>query len=905
MTNRLAGVVLAVLAAASGVAAQHQGSIEARLAAAKLAETRGDVTAAEAELRGALAEAAAADRARVQAELDALLARQGRASAPAAATPAGDPVQRLIATLEQGSDELPQVAGAIGQLGSLGVLAVPPLLEALPKLGPFGLSNTLRVLARQGDPRIAPALLRRLDDADPAVAAAIVRALRDAHRDVAVPVAVALARQDGAATRLAAVRMLVQHQVEPELARSVALRLAQDPAHAGALLELLHDSNPEPVWAVDVYAALAASAADDLRLRALLRWLSLQPELTQDEALAHIAKLPPAVQPKAASTLAPRHPAWVRLAASGLGEVRPDAFRQPEFAAIEWWRAPDVAAPALLRYARDARGPRAATVADEVLARFVQIVDTGWTLPPELDRQLLDVVTASNQPNRWSLLVRALPVEGEERALALWERLGDADRRAFAQQVVQQQRPWHRVFARRLGMVDRLPDQVAWEILDRDWTGAPPEAIAALGELARRFPREVGGGPHVQQALVETVRDNPNLPATILLPLVETGNRDAFAVLAAREPQRALGHARTSEAATMTRHPQLDGLLQRHGTAADVPLAIRLLESLDNQAVHLGGVAAFLARLGGGRPEVIALGRATERHASIEQQRTDIAASAANEARVADLPALLALLPDLRWRVAERLRDAIEPQLGPEHAPALAAALAAEQPLSPGAVQALFVVLPWTGAAGDASALPAVRRVLERVPAAQTDLLREAAGTALAIAGEQRAVVVRELLSSPHPEVVAVALTAAELREDAELRAAATSAVLRLADRIELSDSQFAALAPADARALALALLASERFPATRQGTALAALRALRQTGAEPERIARAARHPDAFVRVGTAEALGQTFTRDAAPFLIELLKDPFPKVREQARQALDELAQYLDAREQWEKRLK
>ena len=64
-------------------------------------------------------------------------------------------------------------------------------------------------------------------------------------------------------------------------------------------------------------------------------------------------------------------------------------------------------------------------------------------------------------------------------------------------------------------------------------------------------------------------------------------------------------------------------------------------------------------------------------------------------------------------------------------------------------------------------------------------------------------------------------------------------------------------------------------------------------------------RHPDEFVRQHAAIALGNTFAREAAPHLIEMLKDDSSDVRTDAQKALDEIANYLDAKAKWEARLK
>ena len=55
---------------------------------------------------------------------------------------------------------------------------------------------------------------------------------------------------------------------------------------------------------------------------------------------------------------------------------------------------------------------------------------------------------------------------------------------------------------------------------------------------------------------------------------------------------------------------------------------------------------------------------------------------------------------------------------------------------------------------------------------------------------------------------------------------------------------------------------------------------------------------------MAAVEQLGRVFTRDAAPFLLELLKDDDEAVRNVAKESLDRLAEYLDARTKWDERL-
>jgi hypothetical protein len=895
-------LVLALLAPCAAA----QG-IDERLAAAKLAETRGDLPAAEQELRAALAAVTrGVDRERVDAALQALLARAGRAAAGAPqGAPAGDPVQRLIATLEQGSEKLPEVKAAVEQLDALGALAVPPLLAVLPQLGPFGLANALRVLRLRSDPRIAAALLQRIDGGDPATVEAIAWRLRDLQAAVALPVATEIARRDvPPLVAFAAFQALVRRGAEPAQLRELALRLAKDPATQDLLPDELDDVCAP--WRDEPVQVLLEAKEPHVRSWAVLTWLRAHPDAAEDDALRLLDALPEEQRVAAAGGVADLHRDWVRVALLGLRGVSLQEFHSGWTARTEWWRAPELAAPALLAWVSAAPDSPNVTV---VAAVFARMASKGWMPAPALDADLARLAARGNDSTRFTWLVRALPPDAEDRALAIQEALGQEYGWAFVTSVVAVERPWHRVVARGLASIDRAGN-VPESWVARDWTGAPAEATAALTALTRRFAadRSVGQVPW-PQAVIDGYRRGAGITVDVVMPFVEAGNLAAFAAVAERDPQRALAYARATPIVNLGNYSSLDGLLRRHGTAADVPLAVRCLVAIDAHVPQHAGVRDFLARIAGGSPEVIALGRRRPERDSGQQIRIEAAKVAAKGARVEDLPALLALLPELDHDVVPVLRAALLPQLRREHAAPIAAALdrMVEMLTEPG--EALFVLLHWLGVTADPQTLPNVRRMLAHPRAAAWGVERYAAAMALAVAGPQRAAVLAELLAAPSGPVVAPALLAPELRTDASLRAAAKDAILRLGPNLGLDDAQamFDALDAPERTAFARELLADERFAALQSEAAIAAVQAL-GTAKPADAItvlARAAAHRSSDVRLVVARELGRIFSRDAAPPLLELLKDRDEEVRKQAQQSLEELARYLDAKEQWDKRLK
>lgn len=169
-------------------AAQAPAGMDARLAAAKLAETSGDLVGAERVLREGLKAESVVDRTRASKALHRFLVRVGRleearafapgaeqrgaegqgaegqgAQEPQAPQGGEDPIQRLIAVLDTGAATNTSVKDAAAQLATLGALVVPNLLAALPKLGPFGKNNVLDLVGQYDDSRVGDTLAGMLE----------------------------------------------------------------------------------------------------------------------------------------------------------------------------------------------------------------------------------------------------------------------------------------------------------------------------------------------------------------------------------------------------------------------------------------------------------------------------------------------------------------------------------------------------------------------------------------------------------------------------------------------------------------------------------------------------------------------------------------------------------------------
>lgn len=897
-----------------------------RLAQAKLAEARGDVAAARRALEDALAKASDADKAALREAL-AALPQDGNATTggdgtirrladdPAAAAagfrelmrqmgradgPTQDPVQRLIAVLDQGTREVEAVNQAMGQLEGLAALAVPPLLAALPKLGPFGLVNAMQLLQGQNDPRIAPALLARANG-DPAIAALVVeqsQSMADAVREALV---VGLDETSmPPATQLQFADVMGSAPGMDQRRHALALRLADEPMMQRELAHRLGDW--QAPWADEVFTRLRASKDPATAATATARWLAQQTHLDEATALAAIQALAPRHRWWVARQVTMRSKHWAKVALLGLGDGANDKqlHQDPWFLGVEWRSGGGEAASALLQLAKTQPD-----LVQRITTPVGAIVRDGWIVPPALDATLASFDL--------HLFAAALPRDGEARALAAWNRLSREDRWTFTKAIVSLGRPWHRVVAAQIATAE-IYWQVPEEWLRRDWTGAPPEVGAALVALAERFPRtkSVGSqatattnGPPWHHSLIDACQRCQDLPVAILLPYVREGDQFAWDVLAERDPSAALAIARAPDGPWQNVRSHV---LCEHGTAEDVATLVRRIGSSFLSEQELDQVRPFVLRHGLGHLALLSR-MATARIANNTTQgprvvARDLAKQIASRIDIAQLAEFLTILPELPTEVTDRAMQTLQAQVGTRDAPALVQALAAaaaRQPLAPAEVQS---VLDLMTRSGSTECLPALRAALE--DARLGDWRSNVAATMVSLPGREWPAMLRELLAHPDARVVREVLVAVRPGQDADLLAAATKALLGNLRALSSVDAFFDGLEPAARAATARAVLQAPDFPQASSAVANSALRALGSLKDDrfAADLARGAEHHSPSVRMAAAEQLGRLFSRDAAPFLLELLKDDDKSVRDLAKERLELLADYLDGRAKWETRL-
>jgi hypothetical protein len=901
---------------------QAQPSVRARLAAATLAEARGDTAAAVRELEQAEKEASGEQRAEVAAALAALRGRRGvaPAAAPTQDPRAGsDPVQRCIRDLELGSADHPAVGTAWQQLLALGPLAVEPLLAALPRLGPFGLANALSLLAEHADERVVDAFLALVEQRDPAKARLIADVLHLMPDRAALAVARAIVSAPlPASVHLRAFDVMCGHEVGHDELPAIARSLVNDASLHAELLQRSQRSKAE--WAKVVQSTIAETGAERLRFLARGQMLLGRDGLTEDQALEVLATMPDDLVESFGADVLVGRPTWVRLGAFVVRAQPSLNLAQAQwFVAMDWWRGGDEAAAALLVLARRAAlmdQPPATLVLRPALAK---LVESGWRAPAALDADLVRAAPVCE----WSTVVGALSADAEERAIVMWEGVDPWARRAFVREVFSRGRRWHRLAVRHLASESGNHAPVLrW----CDWQGAADDVVRDIVALVERWqaapaPAASAASDDWHPALLAAVGTR-SLPVAALRPLLDAHDAMAWGLLAERDPVAAL-----DEAAAWPTIAEIDSALARllslRGEVRHVELAIRVASSLLQTGGSLERSLAnwFLTR-GLGSPRLIALAR---KPATItlpgegDGQLHALATSAAEAASVRDLDELLALVPELQDHVAIDVLRTLAPQLRSEHVPsllralstALDAALTHEGQLLAmrhgrlGPVELCGQLFEVTAGIGAAELAPVARRAL--AAAGADDALVAAASQALVgVAGDDRTAALRALLDDARPAAVQSALAVEETARDEALRTAAVAAIERTGHALGSLDQFFANL-PADSwAAVASTLLGSPAFERCSRGVAQSVLKAIgpRSTVA-PAILGQGARHEDVQVRGWVADALGRTFRKDAAPYLLELLKDPSPQVRGQAEKALEELARYLDAETKWRERLR
>ncbi|MCB9886075.1 MAG: HEAT repeat domain-containing protein [Planctomycetes bacterium] len=904
-TNPFLGAALAALFSL-GLTAQDGKSFEQHMAAAKFAQTRGDYATALKELRAAQAIAPADQREQLQRTVKDLADSMG--VDVARAPKAGDPVQRLIAVLDTGSRADAAVNSAYDQLSYLGALVVPPLLDAVPTFGPFGLRNALQLLAVHDDVRIAEVLARRLDNADPAVTAAIANFLDDAQPRVAVPLAVKVATiSKNPAELLQALRELVDNDRENPAARAAATALSasESPKVLSELFDAVAGCNTG--WTTDVIGRLRQRGDDKTRAFATFSWLKRQADLSQDRALEALKHAPTGSVCWLAAHFAVLDPTWNRVALlalrSSVGEdVRifsPVSFGG--FGRVAWGDLRDEAGTAMLAVPRN--GGRSESLCELGCA----IIEAGWKVPEGSELSLVEMLERRGG-EAWQLLLSALPDDGEVRAITLWRTLSrdQQEQLAFAAK----DRPWHRLIADHL-LAAEQQIQVSPKLLDRDWTGVPAPVCTALAKLATRWPTPPVGWSGWQSSLVAAWARTPQMPAEVILPLIAGGDTTAWRTLNGRDPEAALAWLRTSTSRKAVDPLSAIELLRRFGIDQDVPIGIWAAHQLAGQPPN--GLYEFFADHGRGNLDVIALGKLpVSTHTNLTGFCVQVAKQAAQGARIDDLEDLLEMAPDLGSEAADAALHALRTQVRPNDTKLLLNALEATftrpdpaRNSGPAPFDGMGLAVRYLGmleVAANPAALPRLREMLSRDGG--KNLREHIALTCLRIGGDNKRAMLADFLKSDDAGIVAAALTAPELGDDKALREAGVAAMLRLGEQMHGLSLEWRT---EDRERAAQAVVNDARFP--QFGVHLSQW-AIRELGSRKDttflkELEKATRHGDVSVRCIAATALGSTFSREAAPILLELLKDDTSDVQKAAQAALDRIANYLEERKKWEERLK
>lgn len=922
------GAALAAwLSAAAAVAqdpAKPSADVEARLSAAALAEAKGEYEVALRELQEASRLADEASRPRIQEAVTALVQRHRQGSSPQRA-PGQDPVLDLIATLDRGTGENKQVYEAMRQLQQLGALAVAPVLKKLPDLGPFGLFNAIELLAPIDDPRIAPALLQLLDKSEPSVALAVAGVLDSMTPTTAHTLAIALAADNRPVpAQLAALEKLLEHDAEAKLREQLVQRLLEVPAAHAQLLGLIE----RPFSLGDgVLERLADEAQGDIKHRAR-HYLLLHSELTEAQALDGLQQLPPAWRGSSASDLAASHDDWVQVGIVAITATPPQGFDKSWFRSMQWWRAGDDAAIALvstlphLDQARRTRGSN--TQPRDIDAALRSMVAHGWRMSPQLE----PAIAAMAEDNGWSTFVAALPEDGEDRALAVLQRLDARNRYGIFTAALSMERRWNRVFVECLDALES-PAQLAPNMIERDWRDIDAATTQRFAQVVSRWQKEWPPlDPRRRQAtttagvqaidwrmsLCNAVRLF-GLPARVLQPLVDAHDDAAWVALADVDPRAALDDAKS--------WPDIEPIAKRvlsliteAGDSRDVPLLAAVLRGRLERRQSWASlpVIEFAMRQGGGQLPLLELASYTAAPRCADNSEVSAIAPVARMAHFADLASLATMLPDLRSLTAKQVLESLQRQLRPDNAAQLVTAAqtilrgearpTAEDTIPRPAIA--VEMLRMLNAINATEALPLARQLLARSDL-EPDMVVVAAFGVVRLAKTDREQILGELLADDSPIVVARALQASDIGALPALWPKIEQAIVRHCTELGSLDTLFANL-PHDERVrMAFVLTENEQLSrfAISVCTSIVQVLGAEKNGDLAEAIARVGRHPRPEVRTQAADALGNTFSKEAVVFLIDWLRDEDPTVRQRANERLADIATYFEAKEKWSELLK
>lgn len=895
-----------VLALTAALAAQATPPRPAQVVAEAtvLEQTRGDAAGAEALLRRHAATAAeagdgAAHSEFIRALVDMLL-RQGRAAdaaeAVASLLPEGvpargsaapqDPVRNLVRILDLGAYSDERVKTAYDQLRSLGALAVPALLAEFEALGAFGRLNALGLLFDNLTPVVRDALLARVRAGDLDTARYLANSLGSLG-DHAFAVAQVLAESDDEALLAIVFAGVVEQWPTAELAATVARRLAV--STEVTIRRRVASVLPREPWARAAAAELAKDDDTGVRASATAAFVALLRPEEEATAVAALQSLTPAERRYALV-----RPEWLDVAAL----ILPEMSREQGASVLrrmEWRSNPDVAVRTLAGFV--ARGE----LVKEASEQLERLAAEGFDMPAALDGTM--IAAMQRRPEllgpAWFAL---LPDDAEARVLAHFEALPEVDRTAIARLAIQHRRPWHVLLAR---MAAATP-AATW-LLARDWTGAPPAAVAVLTELAREGTRET------RDALLNALEASAAPPADVVFALVEDhdlSNR-AFTLAERLDPRRRLACLSRLSPLPPIDDRAVERLLP-HFTPADLELLLRLAEATEFLAGVDGGDRAMvrtLSALGGGDPRLVAL--ATLPATADEREwgaRRAVAESAAARIEADALAETLKLIPRLPSEVLYRLLPRARAVARPRDAEVVGRALAGflehgTWPVLDGGPEgswlpALLAILVDLGDA----AFPVLRAALASAPTwATTDV----AAALLATADARGAEVAGELLASDRHALVQAALQAPIVATEAALRPHAIAAITRLARPAVDRDGQvLAALDPAaflarlpraDRIAAGRALLESLDSETAGDAVLVSALEAAGDAKdiAGVPLLAKALHHRRQHVRHTVAHQLGRVLDRAAVPHLLTLLKDDDDGVAQAAKQQLDRLAAF------------
>ncbi|MBL8896891.1 MAG: HEAT repeat domain-containing protein [Planctomycetes bacterium] len=479
----------------------------------------------------------------------------------------------------------------------------------------------------------------------------------------------------------------------------------------------------------------------------------------------------------------------------------------------------------------------------------------------------------------------------EMQALAFRERLaGEVERQSFLRSVYSREKPWPQLYDREPEILVRWLRHEIQAVVQRHLRSLAPETLVACAAAA---PQECSNG-----VFAELDRRASSVGVDLALSELESARSrsDLFEYVRKLAPERLVPLGKR----LITQHWTWE-FYESHADADTARAALDFMRSY-----RQGHDSRGLQRIVRDRSDASCFEALLEAVPPREPNEPDAPWTGAVRAALVRLagPEQLAIVlqrcTEIDAETLQNLLDALRPHWKPEHAPLLVAAaertIASRNLLHSGLADVLATRV---GPPGRAALLRFVEAATENAAFGPwRALIRSAA------AEEQRALLLHALAPNAPPKLAEEALEnyAAVIAADAELRNLATPWFAR-GQATEVLIRDWPRLVPPEVRSAEVRKLVAA-LRSSKDGHVRTAAVMMLGYLRGPEVVAEIAPFlDDPATKNSAIQALQQTGERDAVPLIIECLRDPSEEARALAKQALEALELYFEAKERWEKR--